>query len=330
MEIAAGVSDVVLVGGAERVLNVATADATEYFAYASDATWEQPLGLTFPGVFALVARAHMAKYGTTEEQMAAVAVKNHRHGALNPKAQFQKEITLEQVMRSAYVADPWALRLLSVHRRRRRRRAGLRGGRAGGARWVPRRRGVGHDADAREEGLARVPTTERRGAAYRQAGVSPTDVDVVLHDCFTIAEIVHGGPGLFGGAGSLPRRKVDVARRCCPSILGGQAKGHHRRHRRLQIAEITTQPAVRRGRGKSAGLASAWPTLGGSLATVLVSSSAVVIPWSRSELLRARAERHGPALRQCGELAIRPGVLRGAASARAVTPPVTGRSRASR
>src|SRR5712692_7415342 len=109
MEIAAGVSDVVLVGGAERVLNVPTADSTEYFAYASDATWEQSVGLTFPGVFALIARAHMAKYGTTEAQMAAVAVKNHRHGVLNPKAQFQKEITIEQVLKSAYVADPLKL-----------------------------------------------------------------------------------------------------------------------------------------------------------------------------------------------------------------------------
>src|SRR6266704_3373059 len=80
MEIASGVSDIVLVGGGERVLNVPTADSTEYFAYASDASWEQTLGLTFPGVFALVARAHMHKYGTTEEQMAAVAVKNHKHG----------------------------------------------------------------------------------------------------------------------------------------------------------------------------------------------------------------------------------------------------------
>src|SRR5881398_433466 len=86
MEIAAGVSDVVLVGGAERVLNVPTPESTEYFAYASDASWEQTLGLTFPGVFALIARAHMQKYGTTEEQMAAVAVKNHKHGTLNPKA----------------------------------------------------------------------------------------------------------------------------------------------------------------------------------------------------------------------------------------------------
>src|SRR5712691_11085872 len=105
MEVGAGISDVVLVGGAERVLNVTTEESTEYFAYASDADWEQTLGLTFPGVFALVARAHMTKYGTTEEQMAAVAVKNHKHGTLNPKAQFQKEITLEQVLKSARVAD---------------------------------------------------------------------------------------------------------------------------------------------------------------------------------------------------------------------------------
>src|SRR5438132_1421295 len=109
MEVAAGVSDVVLVGGGERVLNVPTPESTEYFAYASDAVWEQTLGLTFPGVFALIARAHMQKYGTTEAQMAAVAVKNHKHGTLNPKAQFQKEITLEQVLKSAYVADPLKL-----------------------------------------------------------------------------------------------------------------------------------------------------------------------------------------------------------------------------
>src|SRR5206468_9961978 len=109
MEIAAGISDVVMVGGAERVLNMPPDEATEYFAYCSDGTWEQTLGLTFPGDFALVARAHMDKHGTTEEQMAHVAVKNHRHGALNPKAQFRKEITVDMVLKSAYVADPLKL-----------------------------------------------------------------------------------------------------------------------------------------------------------------------------------------------------------------------------
>ena len=66
MEVAAGISGVVLVGGGERVLHIPTDHATEYFAFCSDASYEQPVGLTFPGVFALIARAHMEKYGTTE------------------------------------------------------------------------------------------------------------------------------------------------------------------------------------------------------------------------------------------------------------------------
>src|SRR5204862_5786977 len=98
MEVGSGVSDVVLVGGAERVLNVTTEESTEYFAYASDARWEQTLGLTFPGVFALAARDHMAKHGATAAKLQAVAEKNHKHGTPNPKAQFQKEITSEQIL----------------------------------------------------------------------------------------------------------------------------------------------------------------------------------------------------------------------------------------
>src|SRR2546430_1490835 len=204
MEVGAGVSDVVLVGGAERVLNVPTPDSTEYFAYASDAVWEQTLGLTFPGVFALIARAHMQKYGTTEEQMAAVAVKNHKHGALNPRAQFQKEITLEQELKSAYVADPLklydccpftdggaAVVLVSQDVARRSRRPVWVLASAAASDWML----LGDKRD-----LSRVPATERAAAlAYKQAGLAPTDVDVVeLHHCFTIAEIVATqGLGLF-------------------------------------------------------------------------------------------------------------------------------------
>jgi acetyl-CoA C-acetyltransferase len=284
MEIAAGVSDVVLVGGAERVLNVPTAEATEYFAYASDATWEQPLGLTFPGVFALVARAHMAKYGTTEEQMAAVAVKNHRHGALNPKAQFQKEITLEQVLRSAYVADPLklydccpftdggaAVVLASEEVARKRPRAVWVLGSAAASDTM-----LMHE----KKDLARVPTTERAAAAaYRQAGVGPADVDVVeLHDCFTIAEIVATeGLGLFEpGAGGLAAEKgwTSLGGKMPVNTSGGlKAKGHPiGATGAAQIAEITTQlrgeAGPRQVDGARVGLAH---TLGGNLATVLVS-----------------------------------------------------------
>jgi acetyl-CoA C-acetyltransferase/acetyl-CoA acyltransferase len=284
MEIAGGTSDVVLVGGGERVLNVPTAESTEYFAYAADATWEQPTGLTFPGVFALIARAHMTKYGTTEEQMAHVAVKNHRHGALNPKAQFQKEITLEQVLKSAYVADPLKLydccpftdggaavilAAEDVARTRKRRIWVLASAAASDSMLL-------HD----KRDLARVPATERAAAAaYRQAGLGPQDVDVVeLHDCFTIAEIVATeGLGLFEpGAGGIAAEKgwTSLGGTIPVNTSGGlKAKGHPiGATGAAQVAEIVTQlrgeAGARQVEGARIGLAH---TLGGNTATVLVS-----------------------------------------------------------
>src|SRR5215470_15453021 len=284
MEIAAGVSDIVLVGGAERVLNVTTEESTEYFAYASDALWEQTLGLTFPGVFALVARAHMAKYGTTAEQMASVAVKNHRHGALNPKAQFQKEIRLEQVLASPLVADPLKLYdccpftdggaavVLAAEEIARTRPRAV---------WVLSSAAASdhmllHD----KRDLARVPATERAAAAaYRQAGKSPADVDVVeLHDCFTIAEIVATeGLGFFEpGAGGVAAEKgwTSLGGKIPVNPSGGlKAKGHPiGATGAAQIAEITTQlrgeAGARQVEGARTGLTH---TLGGNTATVLVS-----------------------------------------------------------
>jgi acetyl-CoA C-acetyltransferase/acetyl-CoA acyltransferase len=284
MEIAAGVSEVVLVGGAERVLNVATEDSTEYFAYASDARWEQSLGLTFPGVFALIARAHMARWGTTEEQMAAVAVKNHRHGVLNPKAQFRKEITVEQVLRSPLVADPLklydccpftdggaALVLASEEVARTRRRPV----------WVLASAAASdvmliHD----KRDLARVPATERAAAAaYRQAGLGPEAVDVVeLHDCFTIAEIVATeGLGLFEpgmGGVAAERGWTSLGGKIPVNPSGGlKAKGHPiGATGAAQIAEVVTQlrgeAGPRQVDGARTGLTH---TLGGNTATVLVS-----------------------------------------------------------
>jgi acetyl-CoA C-acetyltransferase/acetyl-CoA acyltransferase len=284
MEIAAGVSDIVVVGGGERVLNVPTEDSTEYFAYASDAFWEQPLGLTFPGVFALVARAHMAKHGTTEEQMAAVAVKNHRHGTLNPKAQFRKEITLEQVMTSAKVADPLklydccpfsdggaAVILASEDVARSRARAVWVLGSAAASDWML----IGDKRD-----LSRVLATERAAAAaYRQAGVAPQDVDVVeLHDCFTIAEIVATeGLGLFEpGMGGVAAEKgwTSLGGKVPVNPSGGlKAKGHPiGATGAAQVAEIVTQlrgeAGPRQVGGAKTGLVH---TLGGNTATVLVS-----------------------------------------------------------
>jgi acetyl-CoA acetyltransferase len=284
MEVASGASDVVMVGGAERVLNVPTPDSTEYFAYASDASWEQTLGLTFPGVFALVARAHMHKHGTTEAQMAAVAVKNHKHGTLNPKAQFQKEITLETVLNSARVADPLklydccpftdggaALVLASEDVARRSRRPIWVLASAAASDWML----LGDKRD-----LSRVPATERAAAAaYRQAGKRPEDVDVVeLHDCFTIAEIVATeGLGLFEpGTGGLAAEKgwTSLGGKIPVNPSGGlKAKGHPiGATGAAQICEIVTQLRAEAGprqvEGARTGLTH---TLGGNTATVLVS-----------------------------------------------------------
>jgi len=284
MEVVSGASDVVMVGGAERVLNVPTPDSTEYFAYASDASWEQTLGLTFPGVFALVARAHMHKHGTTEAQMAAVAVKNHKHGTLNPKAQFQKEITLETVLNSARVADPLklydccpftdggaALVLASEDVARRSRRPIWVLASAAASDWML----LGDKRD-----LSRVPATERAAAAaYRQAGKRPEDVDVVeLHDCFTIAEIVATeGLGLFEpGTGGLAAEKgwTSLGGKIPVNPSGGlKAKGHPiGATGAAQICEIVTQLRAEAGprqvEGARTGLTH---TLGGNTATVLVS-----------------------------------------------------------
>jgi acetyl-CoA acetyltransferase len=284
MEIAAGISDVVLVGGAERVLHIPTDHATEYFAYCSDASFEQPLGLTFPGVFALIARAHMDKHGTTEEQMAHVAVKNHRHGVLNPKAQFQKEITLETVLKSPYVADPLklydccpftdggaALVLAAEDVARGRKRAV----------WV-----LGSEAASdtmflhEKRDLSRVTATERAAeAVYRTAGKGPRDVDVAeLHDCFTMAEIVATeGLGFFEpGTGGLAAEKgwTSLGGKIPVNPSGGlKAKGHPiGATGAAQIAEIVTQLRAEAGPrqvdGARVGLTH---TLGGNTATVLVS-----------------------------------------------------------
>jgi acetyl-CoA C-acetyltransferase len=226
----------------------------------------------------------MTKYGTTEAQMAAVAVKNHKHGALNPKAQFQKEITLDTVLRSAYIADPLklydccpftdggaAIVLASEDVARKHRRAV----------WVL---GTAAASDSMllgdKKDLSRVMATERAAkAAYAQAGKSPADVDVVeLHDCFTIAEIVATeGLGLFEpGTGGIAAEKgwTSLGGKIPVNTSGGlKAKGHPiGATGAAQIAEIVTQLRAEAGpRQVDGAKVGVTHTLGGNTATVLVS-----------------------------------------------------------
>jgi len=104
--VASGYHDIVIAGGAEKMTDVGVETTTDALAAASDREWEGIMGATFPGLYAMIARLHMHKYGTTQEQLAAVAVKNHHNGTMNPKAQFQNEITIDTVINSVMVADP--------------------------------------------------------------------------------------------------------------------------------------------------------------------------------------------------------------------------------
>jgi len=197
MSILSGLYDVVMVGGVEKMTHRTTAEATEFLAMASDYPIEQWNGATFPSLFALMATAHMHKFGTTEQQMALVAVKNHRHGALNPKAHMQKEITLEQALASRMVA--WPLKLFDCSL--------ITDGASSIVLTKPELAQkftdtpvhiVGSGQASGPIGLyEREDFTTLKAAklaaeqAYHMADVKSNDVQVAeVHDCFTIAEII--------------------------------------------------------------------------------------------------------------------------------------------
>lgn len=197
MSVLSGLYDVVMVGGVEKMTHRTTAEATEFLAMASDYPFEQWNGMTFPGLFALMATAHMHKYGTTERQLALVAVKNHKHGALNPKAHMQKEVTLKQALASRVIA--WPLKLFDC--------SPITDGASCVVLAKPELAqkfmdtpvhivGSGQASDfiglyEREELTSLRAARLAAKQAYEMAGVKPDEVDVAeVHDCFTIAEII--------------------------------------------------------------------------------------------------------------------------------------------
>lgn len=192
-----GMYDIVMVGGVEKMTHRTTADVTEFLAMASDFPFEQWHGITFPGLYALIATAHMHKYGTTEEQMAMVAVKNHHNGALNPKAHMQKEVTLEKAMSSRVIA--WPLKLYDCSL--------ITDGASCLILTKPELAkkftdtpvhiiGSGQASDAiglyEREDITTLKAGKLAGQeAYNMAKVKSQDVDIAeVHDCFTIAEII--------------------------------------------------------------------------------------------------------------------------------------------
>jgi acetyl-CoA C-acetyltransferase len=195
--VASGVFDTVLVCGVEKMTSQPTPIVTEILASAGDLRGEIRAGATFPALFAMIARRHMHEFGTTREHMAAVAVKNHANGALNPGAHLRKPITLEQALAGKPVAEPLtvydcslvsdgaaAVLLTTLDR----------------ARDCPSApvlvKGIAQTSDHlaldQKETLTTFPAVRRAGEkALRMAGASPADIEFAeIHDCFTIAEII--------------------------------------------------------------------------------------------------------------------------------------------
>ena len=197
LTVTAGIHDVVLVAGVEKMSNIPTGDVTAALATAGDEGLEMRTGLTFPGAFAMVMQAHMARYGTSREQIAAVSVKNHDNGAANPKAQFRKPTTIEEVVNSRFVAEP--LRLFDCPPISDGAAAAVvctsdiaRQFTTRSVRILASGQGSGPVALSGMDDLTSFPATVRAASeAFGQAEIGPGDVDVAeVHDCFTIAELV--------------------------------------------------------------------------------------------------------------------------------------------
>lgn len=192
----AGQHRTVVVLGVEKMTDHSGEEVTDALM-AAGSDEERMAGATFPGIYALMAQAYMQEYGVTQEELAAVSVKNHFHGSLNPKAQFQSVITVADVMKSSKIADP--LKLLDC--------SPISDGAAAIVITTDPKLIKKHSKPvtivASEVGTDTLALHTRNtftslGAvkaavqkAYKKAGITAKDISVAeIHDCFSIAEAI--------------------------------------------------------------------------------------------------------------------------------------------
>ncbi len=189
-----GLCDIAIAVGVEKMTDVSTPEAMKALVAGADVQTESHLGLTFPAVHAMRARVYMKKYGLTREQLAKIPVKSHRNGALNPYAHFQKEITVEGVLKSPLIADP--LRLFDCSPISDGAAAAIITSKDLARKYTDTP--VYIVASAQTSGTFRYDQdfTVDEGLincakeAYKQAGLKATDIDLAeIHDCFSIAEL---------------------------------------------------------------------------------------------------------------------------------------------
>jgi acetyl-CoA C-acetyltransferase len=239
LSVASGEAEVAMAVGVEKMTEVDTLTSVELMGRSGSYLWEfENYGMTFPAYYALYAVSHMSKFGTTEEDMARVAVKAHHYAAMNPLAQFQKEITLEKALSSQVISWPLklydacpitdgsaAVVLASEEAARRLTDTPI---------WI---RGIGFSSDSanlskRADYVGLRATVDASRKAYAAAKIQPKDVDVATcHDCFTIAELMAyedlGFCAKGEGSKLIREGQTEVGGRIPVNVDGGlKAKGH--------------------------------------------------------------------------------------------------------
>ncbi|MBI2133448.1 thiolase domain-containing protein [Candidatus Woesearchaeota archaeon] len=238
LAIKSGLYDSVMVVGAEKMTDVSSTASTRILSAASSQEFEASIGATFPGLYALLARLHMHRFGTTEEQLAGVAVKNHMNALNNPYAHLRKKISVEDVLRSQKIADP--IKLLDC--------APVSDGAAtvilasektaksltDTPVWIEASAQASdtislHDRDDLTSLNASAVASRE---ALRQARLENQDIDCLeLHDCFTIAEILAiedlGFVGKGKGGKFVEDGQTEIGGKIPVNPSGGlKAKGH--------------------------------------------------------------------------------------------------------
>ncbi|MEM3564615.1 MAG: thiolase domain-containing protein [Candidatus Jordarchaeaceae archaeon] len=195
--IASGISNLVLVVGVEKMTSIPNPKVSSSVATLTHPTAEYKYGVTLPSLGGLLAQLYLKKYNVKRELLSLVAVKNHKNGAHNPYAHFQKEITLEKALASPVIADP--LRLFDV--------CPVSDGAASLVLCAADKakeytdtpvfiKGFGQATDIQMVAEREDPTVlgalrEAARKAYSMAKLEPQDIDFAeLHDAFTILEIV--------------------------------------------------------------------------------------------------------------------------------------------
>jgi acetyl-CoA C-acetyltransferase len=237
--IAGGENDIALAVGVEKMSEVDTPTSIELIGRAGSYLWEfENYGMTFPAYYALYAVSHMNAFGTTEEDLARVAVKAHHYGSMNPNAQFRKEITVGEVLSSQVIA--WPLKLYDACPLTDGSAAVVLAGEETAKRltdtpiWI---KGIGVSSDSanlsrRDNYLGLQAGVDAARRAFDKAHLGPGDIDVAtVHDCFTIAEIMAYEDVGFckkgEGAKMIREGQTEIGGRIPVNLDGGlKAKGH--------------------------------------------------------------------------------------------------------